>query len=56
MILTVEVDAVMFGRDIEPLSFAYALALTFVFSLMVNLVMGRKLKHISMVESMKAPE
>ena len=56
VILTVEVDAVMFGRDIEPLSFAYALALTFVFSLMVNLVMGRKLKHISMVESMKAPE
>ena len=56
VILTVEVDAVMFGRDIEPLSFACALALTFVFSLMVNLVMGRKLKHISMVESMKAPE
>ncbi len=56
VILTVEVDAVMFGRDIQPLSFVYALALTFLFSLFVNLVMGRKLKHISMVESMKAPE
>ena len=56
VILTVEVDAVMFGRDIQPMSFVYALALTFLFSLFVNLVMGRKLKQISMVESMKAPE
>lgn len=56
VIYTVEVDAVMFGRDIEPVSFVYALALTMLFSTMVNLVMGRKLKKISMVESMKAPE
>lgn len=56
VILTVEVDAVMFGRDIQPMSFVYALALTFLFSLFVNLFMGRKLKQISMVESMKAPE
>lgn len=56
VILTVEVDAVMFGRDIQPMSFVYSLALTFLFSLIVNLFMGRKLKQISMVESMKAPE
>lgn len=56
VILTVEVDAVMFGRDIQLPSFGYALALTFLFSLLVNLFMGRKLKQISMVESMKAPE
>ena len=56
VILTVEVDAVMFGRDIQPMSFIYSLALTFLFSLIVNLFMGRKLKQISMVESMKAPE
>ena len=56
VILTVEVDAVMFGRSIQPLSFVYALALTILFSAVVNLVMGRRLKHISMVESMKAPE
>ena len=56
VILTVEVDAVMFGRDIEPLSFVYAFALTILFSTIVNLVMGRKLKRVSMVESMKAPE
>lgn len=56
IILTVEVDAVMFGRQIEPLSFVYAVLLTLLFSTIVNLVMQRTLKKISMVESMKAPE
>lgn len=56
IIFTVEVDAVMFGREIQPLSFLYAIALTLLFSTLVNLVMGRSLKKISMVESMKAPE
>ena len=56
VIYTVEVDAVMFGRTIDPSSFVYSLALTMLFSLIVNLLMSRKLKHISMVESMKAPE
>lgn len=56
IIVTVEVDAVMFGREIQPMSFVYAIALTLLFSLLVNLAMGRMLKKISMVESMKAPE
>lgn len=56
VIYTVEVDAVMFGRTIDPSSFVYSLALTMLFSLIVNLMMSRKLKRISMVESMKAPE
>lgn len=56
VINTVEVDAVMFGRQIYPQSFAYAVALTLLFSTLVNLVMQRLLKRISMVESMKAPE
>ena len=56
IITTVEVDSVMFGRQIAPHSFLYAVALTLAFSTAVNLVMGRKLKKISMVESMKAPE
>ncbi len=56
VINTVEVDAVMFGRQIYPQSFAYAIALTLLFSALVNLVMQRLLKRISMVESMKAPE
>lgn len=53
---TVEVDLVMFGRDVKPLSFVYSAALTVVFSVLVDLVLRRKLRNISMVESMKAPE
>lgn len=53
---TVEVDMVMFGRDIKPLSFLLSAVLTVAFSLLVNLGMKRKLRNISMVESMKAPE
>ena len=56
VIRTAEVDMVMFGRSIYPMSFVWSALLTIVFSLLVNLAMYRKLKNISMVESMKAPE
>lgn len=56
IIVTVEVDAVMFGRDIAPLSFVYALVLTMLFGAVINFIMGRRLRRVSMVESMKAPE
>lgn len=56
VIQSVEVDAVMFGRTIKPLSYLYSSALTIAFSVLVNLVMHRKLQRINMVESMKAPE
>ena len=56
IIVTVEVDAVMFGRSIRPISFVYAAALTLLFSTLVDLFMRRSLRRISMVESMKAPE
>ena len=56
VITTVEVDAVMFGRRLRPVSFLYAVLLTLLFSIIVSLVIGRSLKKVSMVESMKAPE
>ena len=56
VIRTAEVDMVMFGRSIYWPSFVWAALLTLFFSMLVNLVMHRKLKKISMVESMKAPE
>ena len=56
VIHSVEVDAVMFGRTIKALSYVFSAALTIIFSVLVNLVMHRKLRRISMVESMKAPE
>ena len=56
IIFTVEVDAVMFGRNIKPLSFLYSGLLTVGFSMIVNLFMHQKLKKIDMVESLKSVE
>ncbi len=56
VITTVEVDAVMFGRNIKPMSFVYGGILTSVFSAVVNAVMHFKLKTINMVESLKSVE
>lgn len=56
IILTVEVDAVMFGRNIKPISFLYSGILTIGFSMIVNLFMHQKLKKIDMVESLKSVE
>lgn len=53
---TVEVDIVMFGRDIMPQSFLYALGLTFLFAIIVNFFMYFKMKKIDMVESLKSIE
>ena len=56
VITTVEVDAVMFGRNIKPISFVYSGLITFGFSMFVNMVMHFKLKKIDMVESLKSVE
>lgn len=56
VITTVEVDAVMFGRNIKPLSFLYSTLFTCGFSAFVNMVMHFKLKKIDMVESLKSVE
>lgn len=56
VIVTVEVDLVMFGRNIDPSSFVYSILLTFLFSAFVNFVMFFKLKKINMVESLKSIE
>ena len=56
VITTVEVDAVMFGRNIKTPSFIYSGIITFGFSMFVNMVMHFKLKKINMVESLKSVE
>ena len=56
VVVTAEVDQVMFGRDIHLASFAIAFALTMLFSVAVTLVMRRKLARIDMVESLKSVE
>ena len=56
IILTVEMDQLMFIRSIALRSYLLAVALTMLFTLVVCFVMRRHVKRISMVESMKAPE
>ena len=56
VIVTVEVEEVMFGRQIDFSSFVYSFLFTVGFSLIVNFVMYFKLKKIDMVESLKSVE
>ena len=51
-----EMDDIMFGRTIKPISFVISFILTVVFSLIINLFMKQKLKKVQMVESLKAVE
>lgn len=56
LVLTVEIDLLMFGRTLALSSYLYAGVLTAVFSLVVNLAAHRKLKKLDMVESLKTVE
>ena len=56
MVLTVEVDLVMFGRTAPPYAYVLAAALTALFSLIVNVAAHFRLKKIDMVESLKTVE
>lgn len=56
IIQNIEMENMMFGRSIEPISFLYSAALTFFFSFLVNWVMYPQITKINMVESLKAPE
>lgn len=54
IMVTVEVENMMFGRLINPLSYVAAFVLTIVMGIIVNLVMNKKLKKVEMVESLKS--
>ena len=56
VVITAEVDIVMFGRDIYAQSYLFASIITLIFSALVCLFMVKKLNNIDMVESMKAGE
>ena len=55
-VVTVEVDAAMFGREISVQSYLICAAFTIGFSVIVNIFMYFKLKMINMVESLKSVE
>ena len=54
VVLTVEVDICMFGRNIDPPSFLWSILLTLGFTLVVDLFMYRKFRKIDMVQSLKS--
>ncbi len=56
VILTTEIDSMMFGRNIRFMSYIFSILLTFGFSIFVNYVMFYKLRKINMVESLKSVE
>ena len=56
VVRTVEVEQVMFGRVVRPLSYLYAVAISMVFTLLVNQLLRRRIRRIDMVEAMKAGE
>lgn len=56
VITTCEVDMVMFGHIIEPVSYLYSSLLTVLFSLLIGFMMHFRLKKIDMIESLKSIE
>lgn len=56
IILTVEVNNMMFVRSISPLSYLWSVLLAFAFAVIVNLFTIRYLKKIDMVEALKSGE
>ena len=54
VVATAEIDAIMFGRQIYPFSYAVSAALTLAFSAFVNFVMHFRLRKVDMVESLKS--
>lgn len=51
-----EMDDIMFGRTINPISYVISFVMTIGFNAIINLCMHRKLNNIQMVESLKAVE
>ncbi len=56
VITTAEVDFVMFGRDIYLGSYVLSALLTIGFSVLVTLVMHKRLKKVDMIEALKSVE
>ncbi|MFV0479122.1 MAG: FtsX-like permease family protein [Anaerorhabdus sp.] len=56
VILLIEMDFVMFGRGISWVTYLTAALLTFIFAIIVNLIVSATLRKIKMVESLKSVE
>lgn len=56
VILTCEIDMIMFGRTIRGISYVYSTLLTCFFAVFINISMHFKLKKIDMATSLKSVE
>lgn len=56
VIRSVEVDLIMFGRSIAPVSYLLGAGMTLLFSAALNAVMYRSLERIDMIQSLKSVE
>ncbi len=56
VMITVETDVYMFGRDLKFMSIIIAIVLTVIFTIIVNAITYLSLKKIDMVESLKSVE
>ncbi len=56
IMVVVELDTIMFGRNIELFSYFISVIITLLFAVIVNQAMKKKLKAIPMVESLKSVE
>ncbi|MCI6271761.1 MAG: FtsX-like permease family protein [Erysipelotrichaceae bacterium] len=56
IIMLVEMDEIMFGRNISFLSVIISIFLTMIFVIIVNIFMSKKVINIKMVESLKSIE
>ena len=56
IIRTVEVEIAMFVRNVNILSYVYAVLITLFFTSLINFVMRKVLDKIDMVESLKSVE
>lgn len=53
---TAEVGILMYVRNIKPISYIYSVALTVIFSAIVNLILQFRLNRINMAESLKSTD
>ena len=56
VMVTVETDIYMFGRELEWASVIIAAVLTIIFAMIINSIMYFKLKKVNMIESLKSVE
>lgn len=54
VITTVEVDMVMFGRNVQPLSYLWSILLTVAFTALVDLLMYPRFRKVDMIGSLKS--